>query len=67
MPYFEKKSPSSNSNHIGIAKVICDTTSGGVNNIPSINEHIITYDLFFMSKFFEIKSIFIIMFIIIGI
>lgn len=67
MPYFENISPNSNSNHIGIASVICDTTSGGVSSIPRMNADIKTYDRFSLSVFFEIISIFIIRFIIIGI
>ena len=67
MPYFEKNSPNSKSNHIGIASVICDITSGGVNNMPSINAKIKMYDLFSFKEFFDIISILIIKFIIIGI
>ena len=34
-----KTKPSSNNNHIGIAKRICEITSGGVNSIPRLKHN----------------------------
>ena len=67
MPYFEKNTPNSNNKIIGIANKICDITSGGVKNIPSIKEKTIIYDLLFLNVSFLTILNFIIIFIKIGI
>ena len=41
----EKKMPSSYNNQIGIARSVCDMTSGGVSSIPTTKAPTITYGL----------------------
>ena len=67
MPYFEKKIPNSNSNIIGMANKICDITSGGVKNIPSIKDKTIIYERLFFNVSFLIILNLMIIFIKIGI